>query len=182
MRLIRLALSLFVLVSACSDTGPGGEQHCSPVQTCPSGQVCIAGVDYCVVPKGCVQGDICGNICTNTKEDPQNCGNCGTVCSGATPLCANKVCAASCPAGLIVCNGGCVNFAKDLRNCGTCGHACAPLQACESGGCVNACNAPLADCAGICINPADDEDNCGACGHVCPSTASLCSLGTCVAS
>lgn len=173
---------LFLASSACSSSGPGGEQPCSSTESCPAAQVCVTGIDFCVVRNACVQGDICGATCTNTKEDPANCGNCGTICSGATPLCANKVCAASCPSGLIACNGGCVDFAKDIRNCGSCGHSCGLLQACESGVCVNACNAPLGDCGGVCLNLQDDETNCGACNHICPSTAGLCSQGTCVAS
>jgi Stigma-specific protein, Stig1 len=177
-----LAVVFLFLASACSSSGPGGEQPCSSTESCPAAQVCVTGINFCVVPNGCVQGDICGATCTNTKEDPANCGTCGTVCSGATPLCANKACAASCPTGLIACNGGCVDFAKDIRNCGSCGHTCGLLQACESGVCVNACNAPLGDCGGVCLNLQDDETNCGACNHVCPSTAALCSQGTCVAS
>jgi Stigma-specific protein, Stig1 len=174
--------ALFLLTSACSSSGPGGEEPCSPTDSCPAGQVCVTGIDLCVVPKGCVQGDICGATCTNTKEDPANCGHCGTVCSGATPLCANNECAASCPTGLIACNGGCVNFAKDIRNCGSCGHTCGLLEACESGVCVAACNAPLGSCGGVCFNLQSDETNCGACNHLCPSSAELCSQGTCVAS
>lgn len=177
-----LLAAVIFLASACGSSGPGGEQPCSSTVSCPTGQVCVSGIDFCVVPKGCVQGDICGATCTNTKEDPANCGTCGTVCSGATPFCANKVCAASCPPGLIACNGGCVDFAKDVRNCGSCGHTCGLLQACESGVCVNACNAPLGDCGGVCLNLQDDEANCGACNHICPSTSPLCSQGTCVAS
>jgi len=176
-----MAVLALTLASACGSSGPGGEQPCSSTQSCPAAQVCVTGINFCVVPNGCVQGDICGATCTNTKEDPANCGNCGTICSGATPLCANKACAASCPSGLIACNGGCVDFARDIRNCGSCGHTCGLLQACESGVCVNACNSPLGDCGGVCLNLQDDENNCGACNHICPSTAPLCSQGTCMA-
>jgi Stigma-specific protein, Stig1 len=183
---IKLCVRFTVLAAlaalSCSDTGPGGEQRCSPAQSCPAGQVCITGINFCVVAEGCVQGEVCGPICTNTHNDPKNCGDCGILCSGATPFCADKTCVSACPSGLIACGDACVNLARDVRDCGACGHTCGLLQACESGVCVDACNAPLADCGGICIDPAADTENCGACGHICQSSAPYCAQGQCVAS
>ncbi len=48
----------------------------SPVHFCSgSTPSCVAGACSCA-------GTVCGNACTDTQIDPDNCGACGTVCDG----------------------------------------------------------------------------------------------------
>src|SRR4051794_23720120 len=59
--------------------------------------------------------------CANLREDPKNCGACGTVCTGASPFCSLGQCTAGCAAGLLECNKACVDKTSDPNNCGACG-------------------------------------------------------------
>ncbi len=60
-------------------------------RTCPTGDVCSAGV--CTCP---IAGDTnCNGVCTDLRNDPENCGACGNVCT--TPrVCTAGACG---PAG-----------------------------------------------------------------------------------
>jgi hypothetical protein len=49
----------------------------------------------CSSPKG----TCCTGSCVDTASDPNNCGGCGQVCCGATPVCKQSACAASPDAG-----------------------------------------------------------------------------------
>jgi hypothetical protein len=64
---------------------------------CPAGQIRVAG-GRCVCratgrppgPVGCPCSNgltKCGTACVDLTTDPANCGDCGVVCSGATPVC-----------------------------------------------------------------------------------------------
>jgi hypothetical protein len=52
----------------------------------------------------------CGAVCINGQSDNANCGRCGNVCSGTTPLCGGGVCQSSCPPATPLCslNGQCL--------------------------------------------------------------------------
>lgn len=82
----------------------------------------------------------CNGTCANTLVDSNNCGSCGTVCSGATPHCSAGSCVALCPTGSTLCNGICVNTSTDNANCGSCNNACSVPAFCGSGGCNIVCS------------------------------------------
>ncbi|MBL8600472.1 MAG: hypothetical protein JNK72_00965 [Myxococcales bacterium] len=148
---------------------------------------CAAGFSNC-------DGDA-RNGCEASLEGTANCGRCGAVCAGQTPLCATSdgvtACSSGCASGQQRCDGACSNPQSDVLNCGTCGTVCAAVanatRACTSGRCGFTCNAGFADCD---ANPANgcevftgtDPRHCGACGTVCQGGANataVCNLGRC---
>ncbi len=66
--------------------GDGGSQVCSP--SCGASRSC------------------CNGACTNTANDPGNCGGCGITCSGATPYCAGTCKPTPCGLDGGACDGG----------------------------------------------------------------------------
>lgn len=81
----------------------------------------------------CVSGTVrCGDTCVATQTDPNNCGSCGSACSGGN-TCVAGGCV--CPSGREVCNGICTTIATDKNNCGACGVQCGELFACNQGVC-----------------------------------------------
>ena len=62
----------------------------------------------------------CGGTCVNLTTSADNCGACGTKCTG--PL-------------LGCCKGTCMSFVSDASNCGSCGHVCGVSSTCTSGSC-----------------------------------------------
>jgi len=83
----------------------------------------------------CVSGTVrCGDTCVATQTDNNNCGSCGSACSGGN-VCVNAACV--CPVGQGVCNGICTAVANDPNNCGSCGLKCdtGRGQACNQGVC-----------------------------------------------
>ena len=79
--------------------------------------------------------------CTPPFDTAQQCGDCTTRCSGATPLCAlsdgGYACVPMCPPPLVDCNGECVDLNSDPLNCGSCGNVC-PTGLCQGRTCVGA--------------------------------------------
>jgi hypothetical protein len=64
--------------------------------TCGGGAACGVGLTCCT------------DTCRNTNNDPDNCGACGTKCSGSTSMClggacSTPVCSPDCGAGSICC-------------------------------------------------------------------------------
>ena len=122
----------------------------------------------------------CGSTCSNPQTDPQNCGACGTVCTGGQ-VCSQGACALSCGGGTTMCNKLCVDTKIDPANCGGCSQPCSAGEACSGGKCGSQCGAGLTACgtdagATACIDTSSDNSNCGGCGKVCgPNT-------TCVSS
>jgi hypothetical protein len=120
----------------------------------------------------------CGALSTTA-----NCGSCGNVCGGSTPVCAAEAgtfaCAALCPPSApTACNGSCVNTMTDPNNCGTCGSTCSTdagnaIATCAGGTCASDCAGGFNLCNGACVDYASTA-NCGQCGHACTGTASLC--------
>src|SRR5262245_32624391 len=70
--------------------------------------------------RDCGDKSTCENVCADLMTDKENCGQCGTVCSGAQ-ACVGGKCAQSCPNGGVLCNNACVNSKFDNANCGMCG-------------------------------------------------------------
>ncbi|HEX4457800.1 MAG TPA: hypothetical protein VIA18_07505 [Polyangia bacterium] len=120
--------------------GTGGS--CSPA--CAAGQLCINGTCGCPTYQA-----LCNGQCIPVATDPMHCGDCTTVCTGAT-ACSGGKCESSCMAGLDMCSNACVDLQSDNGNCGTCGTACATGQGCVAGTCKTA--APLGPPPAKCVN------------------------------
>jgi hypothetical protein len=79
--------------------------------------------------------------CWPPLNTPEQCGSCGTRCSGTTPVCSWTIdswqCVASCEQPLVQCSGACVDLNSDAFHCGGCDQAC-PSGLCQSGTCVGA--------------------------------------------
>ncbi len=140
-------VSCLVFASAlagCTGSGGGG---CNPA--CPSSQVC------------------CEGMCVFTEIDRQNCGACGSVCSGT---CSAGRCIAGYDAGPLLDTGP--------QPTGDCHPACAAGSRCCGTTCVQQDQPVGAD--GRPTNPNDPTsafNNCNGCGLQCdPQLASSCSV------
>ncbi len=130
------------------------------------------------------------NGCELGIVDKNNCGTCGKVCQGATPLCALSGgivdCVDTCPAGEVPCAGACVDVASDLAHCGKCDNACARAGAaavCDQGECKYTCNAAtpkLCAAKNVCVSPSDPAYclDCNACPPL-DGTIASCTNGAC---
>jgi hypothetical protein len=137
---------------ACTALGPNNCGQCGATCTA-AGTTCLVGTDnigrpsanccptaasafsngVCQCPTGTTW---CGNACVNTQTDSNNCGACGTYCSGANGMyCWNGKCA-SCGYGQSYCSGSCTDTTSDSSNCGSCGHSCPSGQSCYSSVCA----------------------------------------------
>lgn len=180
---------------------------CAPCPNPPNGIAsCLGGVcDF-----GCNAGyaDCDGsaaNGCESSLSASGSCGSCGTVCSGATPVCDNsgggQFCSSGCGAvAPTLCGASCVDTTNDPDHCGSCGVACPSVDGgqatCNGGTCGHACNPGNHDCGGTCASNAS-VGSCGAscapcgappnatatcdgsaCGHVCNAGFQACG-GTC---
>ncbi len=120
-----------------TDCGSCGSA-CAPGAFCSNlNCVCAVGGAPCLAGGG---ERCCSGTCSITQSDPNNCGGCGVLCTGSTPLCVNGVCtAASCAPGLTWCStsGYCAYLPGDFSNCGSCGttcqYGCNNSQCCPSG-------------------------------------------------
>jgi hypothetical protein len=113
---------------ACGNTCDA--RHAPPI--CNEGQ-CTSGP--------CNPGFLdCDNDRANGCEarpsaDPNNCGGCGIVCGGLTPLCDRGTCSSRCPSGWGACRGACYDLRTDGENCGACGQVCPASETCQQGQC-----------------------------------------------
>ena len=110
-----------------------GEAGASCPSSCPAGQSCVNGA--CACPSYQVA---CDGGCIAASADPNNCGGCGTQCSGAQ-LCSAGACVsadAGCLSGLQGCTRACIDPNNDSQNCGGCGKTCAAGTGCAGGTCV----------------------------------------------
>jgi hypothetical protein len=150
---------------ACGTTCPSGGSGAAPV--CADGKCarrCLAdaATELCDGTKTC-----CGGVgCTDTKNDPNNCGGCGEVCPSDTA------------AGLVgVCDDG-----SCRQRCANdpAGQYCAKpssggASACNSAGrcavsCTNSAETVCSTSSGAtCVNLSTDDGNCGLCGTRCAS-------------
>jgi hypothetical protein len=106
---------------------PACRSDCPRCQTCnPATGLCEPVDDTTPCDDGdpCTQPDTCRNgecisgdqLEVDLETDPNNCGQCGNICTGAGEICRNSAC--SCPPDWVVCVGvGCVepDNCPDLR-------------------------------------------------------------------
>lgn len=129
--------------------------------------------------------------------DPDNCGACHKVCSGANAsqrACVAGACAPKCEAGFGDCskaaNDGCeADLLSTESHCGSCAVACTSGVTCAGGQCtIGSCPAGTADCdqqaANGCERSITTTSDCGACGNACTqgataSSAPACASGAC---
>jgi len=93
----------------------------------------------------------CDGACINVAVDPDNCGDCGEVCTG-NQVCSGGTCTNSCPPGLTACDNTCVDTNTDSQYCGDCpGETCPDGQGCVNGNCEPKLDLgdPPAQCAGF---------------------------------
>lgn len=156
---------------------------------------CARGV--CVLDSACLagRGDCDGVAATGCEADltaATNCGRCGAVCSGTTPICAmqssaTRACSNGCTSTTPTrCGSSCVDTQNDLMHCGGCGQACvAPVggrATCTGGVCNTACSMGQHACDGRCV-PDNDPNTCGSRCMPCPSgpvgSSIVCTSGAC---
>jgi hypothetical protein len=106
--------------------------QCLENNDCDTGEACENNVCVCVKT-------MCNGVCTDTNQDPLNCGTCGTKCTTGSQTCTEGVCTCVQPASgtskLTNCNGVCTDTSQDLLNCGTCGTKCSDKM--YGSNCVN---------------------------------------------
>ncbi|MBI5533853.1 MAG: hypothetical protein HY898_14120 [Deltaproteobacteria bacterium] len=74
-------------------------------------------------------GEQDGSTCVPPYDTAANCGACGQVCQGATPVCGPAgdggfACAPLCDPPLVDCGGACKDLQTDEQNCGACNNKC----------------------------------------------------------
>jgi hypothetical protein len=120
----------------------------------------------------------CGGVCVAPDVDPNNCGGCGTQCTGGE-ICAAGQCVVACPGTQTECGGGCFDLDASLQHCGECGNACDTGELCVNGACELACPPGLLECNGACTDPSTDPQHCGECDAPCEGDE-VCSSGSCL--
>ncbi len=98
--------------SSGADSGSGSGSGSSSGSSSSSGA--DSGMDH--GDGGCPGGQTtCSGACVDEETDPNNCGACGTPCSGATPVCFNGSCAA---------NRSCAPGGAGMTDCGASSESC----------------------------------------------------------
>ncbi len=117
MRSCAVALAAPVILAAGCDVSLVSSLDGGPASSPPDGAILVpeGGGGPCLADGGVVdqcpgQGLVCClGTCVNTTNDPQNCGGCGTTCSGLSSMCHQAVCAPAactpaCTAGQTCCD------------------------------------------------------------------------------
>ena len=184
---------------ACGKVCPTGTPFCID-STCANGIVTDAGIG-CPPPfTNCPVNGV--PVCTDTVNNPFNCGTCGNVCPAGQTFCINGTCTnpitdagITCPPPFTNCpiNGVpvCTDTVNNPFNCGACGNVCPTGKPfCINGTCTSlftdggiTCTPPLSNCPvngiPLCTDTTSNPFNCGACGNACPTGRPFCINGTC---
>ena len=146
-----------------------------PVSCSPAG-ACVFPVSSCAPGwTQCLTNPDLG--CETNIATTANCGSCGNMCSGNTPVCSGSgstyACASGCPAGdPTLCSGTCVDTTSNPDDCNACGNVCATSVAhaqptCVKSACSYACNSGYTECSAACVDTTSDDNNCNGCGIKC---------------
>jgi hypothetical protein len=79
-------------------------------------------------------------ICYDTHNHHDHCGDCNTACASSTEWCTQGKC---CAVGTLLCGSACTSLSDDTANCGSCGHQC-DGGGCQNGKCVACAPATIA--------------------------------------
>lgn len=127
----------------CGDCGTVCPAAPGMVATCSAG-VCGTGPLACSTGTGNCDGDVANGCEADLRNDPRNCGACGTRCAqpaNTRAVCSSGTCATACNPNFADCDGdsanGCeTNLQASTLHCGRCGNRCSYPNA------VPACMAP----------------------------------------
>ena len=107
------------------DVGAGDDGGATIDDASVADDATATDVDNTATPDGplvCTEALLlCNDQCVDTSVDPENCGDCNTIC--ATGVCIDGGCLV-CAAEESVCGRQCLNLANDPDNCGACGNPC----------------------------------------------------------
>lgn len=164
----------------CSGGQVVDQSTCScacPAITCGDGMHQDPTACTCVADPPCAScpGTCCNGACVDTSSDGNNCGACGTMCTGGRACRSGScVCSGNTPDS---CNGVCTNFKYDPGNCGGCSSGPnGSLFVCSgSPSGPSCCPSSL---GGLCTDVSVDGLNCGACGVSCKG-GKKCQSGSC---
>jgi hypothetical protein len=128
------------------------------------------------------------DVCVDTKNDPQHCGDCNQACPKGQ-VCQDGVCLTGCTGGTTKCqdanqNDVCVKLDSDPSYCGSCDNACPAGKVCQIGFCVTDCVGNTTKCQDgdgkdVCVDLKNNPSFCGKCDTAC-ATGDVCQDGTCV--
>ncbi|MFH1811038.1 MAG: hypothetical protein ABIJ09_20020, partial [Pseudomonadota bacterium] len=151
--------------TVCEDQGDGSHLClCGSVGACDGSQACVLDetTDAGTGLRCCPAGERnCGGTCVDALSDGQNCGACGTVCSGlGGSACVQGHCGCDpgadaggvCPAPTGSNPPAVSCESVDGGTAGRCAYTCTPPQA--------SCDQNVLDCE---VNTATSEQHCGSC-------------------
>ena len=160
--------------------------HCGPdcAPCTVDSDRCLEGVCRCGASDSCsgAAGTCCatngGSACVDTRQNPDFCGRCGTVCDTDRPHvlrgCDGGNCEYPCAPNWGRCSPGargCDTDLNQVENCGRCGRHCpapdAGFAGCVEGNCAQGCFPGSQLCPpGTCFS-LDDINHCGNCTQRC---------------
>jgi len=159
------------------------------------GDVGDAGSDACTPRTEACNGmdDDCDGTADegyDLDSDPDNCGECGNVCTDPTPLCGGSAgCVSGCGPDEDLCGDACVDTETNVSHCGSCGNACpseaGDIAVCSESSCTFRCRSGFDDCNGEaddgCEQALDTLSHCGSCGSSCSRAfaTETCAGGSC---
>ena len=177
--------------SACVDTQIDSNFCGSCLMSCPTGNVCEAGM--CVDRGDCRTNGI---DCTGFTYCDQGTGDCrpgcaeGEQCTGGNEICDLDLHDCVCDVGLERCGTDCIDTQIDPNFCGNCVTPCPAGNVCEAGTCLDSgdCRTNGVGCSGFtycdeltgdCLRGCADNTQCTGENEQCdvPTHACICSPG-----